>query len=189
MIRVSANEDDAEESGGGAVKINEPDLDFGQQLVGVRFRDVGIPPGATILGAKVQFTASQSDTGGITLEIHGEAADDAAPFSAVSGNLSGRAPTMNTVSWMPPNWTDGDALGAQLTPDLKDVVQEIVNRPGWDSVMPSSCFSCESPEAPAAHGPATGAPISAPSRGQYMEVANPVGPITQVCVPPGLIKI
>jgi len=38
------------------------------------------------------------------------------------------------VSWTPAAWnTEGQAGASQQTPDLKDIVQEIVNRAGWSA--------------------------------------------------------
>jgi chitodextrinase len=102
-----------------------------EQAVGVRFAGVGIPRGASILSASIQFTADEVKTGASSLSIRGEAADSAAPFSG-SGNVSGRPTTSGAVTWNPPDWTTvGEAGAAQRTPDLAALVEEIVGRPGW----------------------------------------------------------
>jgi chitodextrinase len=99
--------------------------------VGLRFTGVGIPKGATIVSASVLFTADEVKTGAASVSIRGEAADSAAPFSG-SGNISGRQTTSNVVDWNPPDWTTVGAAGdAQRTPDLAELIQEIVGRQGW----------------------------------------------------------
>ncbi len=127
------NEDDAEQQLTGNILLNSPDLDFlNGRYVGLRFRDVGIPKDAPILHARVQFTASAgSNTEALTVQIAGVAADNAAPFSTTPGSLGALPITVNTVPWNLPNWTAGDAGGAQLTPELAPLLQEIVNQAGW----------------------------------------------------------
>ena len=130
--------DDAEENlATGGVNRTSGDLELAvagttPQAVGLRFAGVGIPQGATILSASVQFTADEANAGSAALSIRGEAADHAAPFSTTAGDVSGRPATAASTAWNPPEWTAvGDAGAAQRTPDLSAVVQEIVGRPGW----------------------------------------------------------
>lgn len=73
-VRVSAPEDDQEEalpgSSGtvGALDANSSDLELGSedadgstpQLTGVRFRDVAIPTGVTIMNAYIVFTVDNT---------------------------------------------------------------------------------------------------------------------------------
>jgi chitodextrinase len=135
---VASGLDDAEEDlATGGVDVTSGDLELGLagttlQAVGLRFSGVGIPQGATIVSASVQFTADEVSTGAAALIVRGEAADDAAPFSTAAGDVSGRAATAASAAWSPPDWTSvGEAGAAQRTPDLSAVVQEIVARPGW----------------------------------------------------------
>ncbi len=132
-LHIVASEDDAEQRlDNNSVDINSTDLDFNAtQVVGVRFRDVGIPDGVTIVSAKLQFTASSSSTGTLNLTIAGQAADNAAPFAEVINNLTSRTKTSNSAPWNPVAWSAGDAGMDELTTDLTLVVKEIVDRPGW----------------------------------------------------------
>ncbi len=69
-----------------------------------------------------------------SLLIRGEAADDPTTFAAQSFDVSSRAMTTASVAWSPPAWDSINAAGsAQQTPDLKAVVQEIVDRDGWSA--------------------------------------------------------
>lgn len=136
---VAASADDAEENATThAVSINSTDLelvlDATNQDVGVRFAKVGIPPNATLSSAFIQFTgrAGQNlNVNPITLTIKGQAADNAGAFAGTISNISSRAFTTSAVTWSPANWVDGETGLNARTPDLKAVVQEIVNRPGW----------------------------------------------------------
>jgi hypothetical protein len=66
-----------------------------------------------------------------TIAIAGEATDDAAPFSNASSDLSSRARIASTVMWGPAPWTDGESGLDQRTPDLSNLIQAIVDEPGW----------------------------------------------------------
>lgn len=135
-VGISSGEDDIEELQDGSIYDDSSDLELindpnrGDQKVRTRYRALGIPQGATILSAYLQYVTDEISTGPVDLTIHGEAADDAQPFS---GNLNMRPTTQAAVTWSPPDWgTEGERGINQQTPDLKDIVQEIVNRNGFD---------------------------------------------------------
>jgi hypothetical protein len=135
-VRVSAGPDDAVEStADGSVSIDVFDLTMGTDavghIVGIRFHDIEIPPGAGILNAYVQFTASGSDAFVMSLTVAGEAADDAASFSATTNDLSARPITASSATWNPLGWGADTSDFGQRTPDLSAILQEIVDRPGW----------------------------------------------------------
>jgi len=67
------------------------------------------------------------------LTIEG-ASDDAPPFKRVKNNITSRLRTFNEVSWAVSSWPTEKAAGPdQRTPELSAVIQEIVDRPGWES--------------------------------------------------------
>jgi type IV pilus assembly protein PilY1 len=132
--------DDMEELTGGALIDGSGgayDLDLGSgggyAAVGVRFQGVTIPQGAHITQATIEFTAdgSPGNIDPCVLDVYGEAADDAAAMdTTVLSDISGRTPTMATVSWSPGTWSAG---GKYNTGDLSAILQEIVDRSGWES--------------------------------------------------------
>ena len=137
---IASTLDDAEESSTGWVLIGSSDLELvadnsrGNQLVGLRFTELGIPQGATITSASVQFDADETNTEATALLVRAEAADTAAPFSANNFDISSRATTTESVAWNPPAWSSRPAAGPdQRTPDLSVIVQEVVDRPGWQT--------------------------------------------------------
>jgi uncharacterized protein YjiK len=137
QVRVAARADDAEESATGTVSTGSSDLelvfDGSDQLVGMRFNAVAIPPGATITSASVQFQVDQASSGATSLTIHGQATDHAVAFSGTA-KISTRTRTASAVSWAPAPWTVVGQAGAnQQTPSIASLIQEIVNRPGWSS--------------------------------------------------------
>ncbi len=140
-VRVASSADDAEEAESGGMYLNSTDLELvyddfdsaGDQLIGLRFPSLGIPAGALIDAAHVQFQVDETSSEPTSLTIRGEASDDAASFTAATGDISSRAATAASVFWAPPAWdTVGQAGAAQRTPDLSAVIQEIVDRTGWD---------------------------------------------------------
>ena len=140
-VPLSAGKDDAEEriSAGGSVSLASSSLQLTEdgtvlQVVGLRFRDVDLPQGSTILGARIQFTSDAISSTPTSLILEGEASDHAPAFVRADGNLTARPRTSQAVGWNPPAWTSTGASGPdQLTPELTTIVQEIVDRPGWSA--------------------------------------------------------
>ena len=136
--QVAGSDDDAEEKiQNGAVDLDSSDLELiregnGEQLVGIRFRNIDIPAGATIFNAFIEFAADEKDGSPTDLVIHGEAAGAAASFAGVKGNISGRSLTTASVPW--PDVPPWDVKHEQQrTPDLSPVVQEIVDQANFRS--------------------------------------------------------
>jgi hypothetical protein len=133
-LRVLSGGDDAAESSSGAMDLGAPILDLvgSDQAVGVRFDGVGIPRGAGIVEAFLQFQAHGTDDLGTTLEVAAEASGDAAAFGSGDGDLSSRPLSGARVGWSPERWVRvGEAALHQRTPDLSALVQEVVDRQDW----------------------------------------------------------
>jgi hypothetical protein len=137
-IPVRAGSDDAEQDGS-SVDLKSSDVELvadgsTAQTVGLRFTGVSVPKGATITNAWVQFQTDEVDTVATNLTVYGEAADNATTFTTAASNVSTRARTTASAAWAPPTWpTVGARTTAQRTPNLSTVVQQIVNRTGWQS--------------------------------------------------------
>ncbi len=138
-VRLAAGSDDAEEQPSGSVDLNSSDLELtldksDQQIVGMRFNGVNLPPGASIQNAYIQFQADETGSTPTSLVINGQASDNATTFASADGNVSNRVKTLASVPWSPAPWNvRGEAGLDQRTPNLAAVIQEIVNRPGWSS--------------------------------------------------------
>jgi hypothetical protein len=138
---VAAGTDDAEELTDGFMNLTSTDLELvndgtNNQRVGMRFVNLSIPRNATITRAYVQFTVDEAvGSTGLSLTIKGFAQDNTATFTTATSNISARAVTAAGVTgWNPPLWTTIGTAGVdQRTPELKTIVQEIVNRAGWVS--------------------------------------------------------
>ncbi|GLB51475.1 hypothetical protein NBRC110019_05140 [Neptunitalea chrysea] len=140
--QVNDGDNDAEEAEtGGAMYLNSSDLELvydsyaGQnnQTVGIRFTDIQIPQGAVILNAYIQFTVDETDSGTTNLQIRGEKVANSAIFMDTDFNITSRITTSTVVSWLNvPEWNSvGSATEDQRTPELRTVVQEIIDQAGW----------------------------------------------------------
>src|SRR5215213_1017608 len=105
-VRVAASSDDAEEASGGSVTLNSSDLELVTdgsvtQTAGLRFPGLGIPTGAKITSAYIQFVADESQSEATSLTFKAQAADNAATFTTASLNVSSRPRTSASAAWSP----------------------------------------------------------------------------------------
>lgn len=138
-IDIQDSEEKNPTTGGSAVNVNDNDLEMAGQAepgetdhkIGVRFT-ANIPQGATICSAYVQFTAEgNTSVDPFTARVEGENVDNSAAFTTTAGMITARTKTTANVNWTPAAWVNNAAGAAQRTPELKTIVQEIVNRAGW----------------------------------------------------------
>jgi len=107
----------------------------------VRFRNVTVPAGATIVRAYVVFTKNAASSGtDCVVDIYGEDNATPAAFSTYADYV-GRARTTATVEWTVPDWDGSDHV---TSPDISDIVQEIVDLGGWTSGNDLALFIEES---------------------------------------------
>ena len=136
---VSQGTDDAEERSSGSMYLDSSDLELVRdgtrdQIVGIRFNNLHVPPGASVSSAYIQFTVDETSTETTSLQIFGEDTGDATTFSGSSANISSRVRTSSNVAWHPSSWSSRGASGAaQRTPNLAEIVEEIVDHPSWQS--------------------------------------------------------
>jgi len=139
--RVATGNDDVEESQTGAMYMNSSDLElvndgttYGNQKIGMRFTGITVPQGASITNAYLQFTCDETGTTATSLLIKGENVNNSAAFATTANNVSSRAQTTASVAWSPASWsTVGQATTTQRTPNIRTIIQDIVNRSGWVS--------------------------------------------------------
>ncbi len=135
-VRVSSSGDDVEEAADGTVFVTSSDLemtlDGSQQTVGVRFQSVNLPQGAEVASAYIQFATDETTSVATNLTIEALAEDDASTFGSADFAVSSRVRGSASASWSPAPWnTVGEVSVLQRTPDLTALVQEILDRPGW----------------------------------------------------------
>jgi pectate lyase len=126
---VAIGADDAREYSTGVVMTNESFIYLGRgNLVGLRFRDVDVPQGAVIQSAVVEMYGVGALTSSVAIRYAAEDVGNSAPFTTGSRSLSSRARTQAAIDDVPDSWT----LGAfNPSPDLRAVIQEVVERPDW----------------------------------------------------------
>lgn len=153
-VMVDDGSDDAEEDiSDGSISLTSSDLELGYepqaqsvpiaQLVGIRFTNIILPQGSNITGAYIQFTVDKVSTGGSELLIMGEDSDHAQVFTNNPYDLSSRLQTQTsaTATWNPVDWPETDLDGPeQRTVNIAHIVQEIVDRPGWQPLNSMAFF-------------------------------------------------
>ncbi len=135
--RVSGENDDAEEGWTGIVYKNSSDLELvndgflnGDQKVGIRFKNLFIPKGSIITDAYIQFTSDEKDSESTQLTIKGEKIPYSVSFS--NKDISSRDVTNSHTNWNVTEWRiNGEAGIKQRSPQLKSIVQEIIEQPDW----------------------------------------------------------
>jgi len=133
--QVASSNDDAEENASGSMYISSSDIELVQdrgsnQTVGLRFTDMQVPQGATITNAYLEFQVDETNSGSIDLLISGQANSDVAAFGNGTNNITNRTRTSATVSWdTEEDWTTRGV--AQQSPNISNVIQEIVNQDEW----------------------------------------------------------
>jgi len=178
-VRIASGSDDAEQHlGDGSMDITSSDLELAyedegtpatdEQVIGLRFANIGLSKGALVTGAYLEFEVDETKggTAPVNLIVEGELTPNAATFTSAANNITSRTSrTTAKVKWSVPPWTTVDEKFQ--TPDISSIIQEIVNQTGWargnalvlflrdDKSNPSTGIRC----AEAYEGEATAAPL------------------------------
>jgi hypothetical protein len=140
-ITISISTDDAEQENDEMDTLIDDDIDAGWEgsdgdanilTAGLRFQNITIPQGAVIEKTYIEVTSHEpkttEDIANITISAD---ASDNAPTFTMDALISDRTTTSSQVEWKVAEewglWTK------QQTPELKSIVQEIVDRSGWQS--------------------------------------------------------
>jgi uncharacterized repeat protein (TIGR01451 family) len=100
---------------------------------GFRFENVAIPPGSNIISAHLKFVADHPYINAVSTDFYGEASDNSLTFSESDLPLL-RPITSNFVNWsLSPEEPWINEFTIVSSPDLTPVLEEIVNRPNWQS--------------------------------------------------------
>ncbi len=137
---ISIATDDYEERLDGSFDVGSSDLEMpfesygtasSKQLIGLRFTNVALPKGAVITNAYIQFKADEPNIEPTSLTIRG--IDDVNPGTfTLTDKISTRALVGDSVVWANiPAWAEGDYGVNQRTPNLKNLVQAIIDKAAW----------------------------------------------------------
>jgi len=137
-VLAGTNNDAEEDTVTGDIDATSSDLEMveesNDQVVGLRFTEIPIAKNTTITSAKLTFTADEVHSGAASLVLKGQKSADAEIFSTNTNNITNttdRPRTTASVSWSPGPFTvDGEL---HQTPDLKTIIQEIVNQTDWEA--------------------------------------------------------
>lgn len=135
--------DDAEEGVNGKVDLTNNDLDLGQlsgfesaKVIGIRFEEINLDKGQEIKGAFLQFTmeGNKKKAKPTVLTIRGELSPNAESFKNEANNISSRELTKASIKWTPKPWNPEQANDQKpKTPDLSEIIQEVVNQDDWQN--------------------------------------------------------
>ncbi|HPQ66390.1 MAG TPA: amidohydrolase family protein [bacterium] len=104
---------------------------IGCYYTGFRFTGIQVPPGATVTSADLIVTQYTSyNTALNNLHVGADDVDDSPQFTAADDGPLHRTLTSAQVDWAQTAWTVNQEYSS---PDLSAVVQEIVDRPGWEA--------------------------------------------------------
>jgi len=101
-----------------------------------RFPGITIPNAAIINVAWVRFTSNQLSAGGPLpiARMHADPVDNAvAPTTLAEAQALRLRVVAPLVDWTIPDWAPGEFGSPQQTPEIRTVVQGIVDRAGWAS--------------------------------------------------------
>ena len=132
-LEIQATADDAYVGNSGQNQItNGSPLLVGMHTSAMRFAQVDVPPQSEILNARLQInlqtTAMDHTIDGV---LHGEATGNAANFLAEDRNILDLPRTQAAVPWTWPVGDYGPTRTYFESPNLAQIVQEIVDRPDW----------------------------------------------------------
>jgi len=99
-------------------------------IAGLRFRNVQIPQGATITNATLNVRVFGPNSVDPDVIIYGHYTDNSPVLEGSTGQdeLINRSLTTSYVEWI-----DQDIdVDFQRSPDISGIIEEIVNRPGWE---------------------------------------------------------
>jgi type IV pilus assembly protein PilY1 len=136
VARVNQDTDDAEQrnSNGNMTLTGTLQLiksGSQNQTVGIRFQNVTVPQGATITSANLEFEVDSTNSTSTSLTIKAQADDNPSTFTSANDDITSRPTTSASTSW--PSVPNNAVNQKLVSPDLRTVVQEVVNRAGWST--------------------------------------------------------
>ncbi len=137
-------ESEAEETANnGNINLTSSDLELGAdtefgtpglQVTGLRYTNFNLPAAAVISNADIQFVTDEVSNTASNLTIKGEVAANALAYNSTNFNISSRNQTTASVNWQPTQWfAAGSSGAAQKTPDLSNILNEIIANPSFNS--------------------------------------------------------
>ena len=102
------------------------------QMIALRFDELNIPQGATLNEATLTVTPIATSAGAESVwVVSAEQTDHSQPLQNSSANISNRLTSGTSVNWTVGSTDLITADNSEQSIDIKDVLQTVVNRPGW----------------------------------------------------------
>lgn len=118
------------------VNATEPiPLGWGEKAVGIRFNSIALRPlrNATIVRAKLSIkSAANAASGEIHQNMKFEDSANCQPFTNAYQNITGRKRTVAKETWVITSETPWSNTIVYKSPNLKDPLQELVNKPYFE---------------------------------------------------------
>lgn len=123
----------------GSNNINAPRVSFNysstatqneSRMGGLRFQNVGIPQGATVTSARLDFAPAADNAVPVTFAVKAEKTGDASIFTS-STNLTSRTKTSAVTSWVADPWVNANPAVHVQGPNVTNQVQEVVSQSSW----------------------------------------------------------
>ena len=101
-------------------------------ITALRFNNVAVPKGATIINARIKVkTSAACNAGNEAIKINAENSSNSQTLNADANSISTKPRTINAAYWLPGNVT---TIGSLInTPCLDFIVGELVSNPNWVS--------------------------------------------------------
>ncbi|MHC4144970.1 MAG: fibronectin type III domain-containing protein, partial [Planctomycetota bacterium] len=134
------NPDKLGENDLGSSDLEMPYEDTGMgdpQIIGVRFRDIGLEAGQVVNSATIRFEVDEIKDGALPVNLLIEGELNPNPDEFVGGdpgtfNISSRPRTEANVVWSVPQWlTVGEQGPDQTTSDLTPIIEELLGQEEW----------------------------------------------------------
>jgi hypothetical protein len=131
------------------------DMGANKSIFGIHFDDIGVPQGAHIAKAYLEFRADSRQSRPSVLRIQAERSVNAAALKFENGDLSRRPRTTANVLWDPSPWT---AIGQQeRSPNLAPILEAIFAQTSWQpgnavTLLINGSSGRRAAQVPAEHG-------------------------------------
>jgi len=138
--RINESENDAMEKDDDSMDdVNKSEVKFKDDRPwnGLRFTDVNIPAGSVITSAYIQLYGKSDKDEFTPVDIFTALNVNAAFFEKEDFNISGRARSSNSVYWNVPEVFQDVNYN---TPDVANLIQEVVDLPDWENGNQSIIF-------------------------------------------------
>jgi len=143
QYNIQSGSDDAEELQSGVMELSSGDLDMVYDdddlnnaiKIGLRYQNINIPQGASIVSAQLKFQADEVSTTAATFSILIEANINPSTYSTANNNISQRSYYPTAINWNNvPTWsTVGEAAAPQTTVDISSLLNLVINDPNWNN--------------------------------------------------------